>query len=49
MLFIKSCAKAYEFIGTIMEKEGSHKEAAENYEKAWKFSYKNQPSIGKKS
>ena len=28
------------------EQTGAHKDAAENYEQAWKYSRKNQPSIG---
>lgn len=31
------------------EQTSSHVEAADNYEKAWKYSRKNQPSIGKVS
>jgi hypothetical protein len=30
----------------MMEKEASYKDAADNYEKAWIFGKKNQPSIG---
>ena len=37
-----------EILGTINEQTGAHKEAADNYEKAWKYSRKNQPSIGMK-
>lgn len=44
----KSCTKAYEFIGTILEKESAFKEASENYQKAWEFGNKNQPNIGYK-
>ena len=33
----------------INEQTGSHKDAADNYEQAWKFSRKNQPTIGKNS
>jgi hypothetical protein len=29
------------------EQTGAHKDAADNYEQAWKYSRKNQPSIGK--
>lgn len=42
----KSCVKAYEFIGSIVEREGSHQEASDNYFKAWTYCNKNQPSIG---
>ena len=31
------------------EQTGAHAEAADNYEKAWKYSRKNQPTIGKVS
>ena len=31
------------------EQTSAHAEAADNYEKAWKYSRKNQPSIGKVS
>ena len=36
----KSCTKAYEYMGYIMEKESSYKDAAQHYEQAWKFSNK---------
>lgn len=38
----KSCAKAWEMTGAIMEREQSYKDAAEHYEKAWK--HENQAS-----
>ncbi|CAI9719675.1 repeat 21B-like [Octopus vulgaris] len=44
----KSCCKAYEYSGFIMEKEQSHKDAAEYYEKAWIHGRKNNPVIGYK-
>lgn len=44
----KSCCKAYEYIGYIMEKEQNHKEAARNYELAWRYGNKNNPVIGYK-
>lgn len=31
----------------INEQTGAHTDAADNYEKAWKYSRKNQPTIGK--
>jgi hypothetical protein len=30
----------------MMEREAAYKDAAENYEKAWSYGKKNQPSIG---
>ncbi|XP_006161408.1 tetratricopeptide repeat protein 21A [Tupaia chinensis] len=42
----KSCCKAYEYMGLIMEKEQSYKDAASNYELAWKHSHHASPSIG---
>ncbi|XP_006890641.1 PREDICTED: tetratricopeptide repeat protein 21A isoform X2 [Elephantulus edwardii] len=42
----KSCSKAYEYLGFIMEKEQSYKDAATNYELAWKYSYQASPSVG---
>ncbi|XP_064595299.1 tetratricopeptide repeat protein 21B-like isoform X2 [Liolophura sinensis] len=44
----KSCCKAYEYSGFVMEKEQSYKDAANSYEKAWKFGNKNNPVIGYK-
>jgi Tfp pilus assembly protein PilF len=38
----KSCAKAWEMMGAIMEREQSYKDAADHYEKAWK--HENQAS-----
>ncbi|XP_040595708.1 tetratricopeptide repeat protein 21A isoform X2 [Mesocricetus auratus] len=42
----ESCCKAYEYMGFIMEKEQSYKDAATNYELAWKYSYQASPAIG---
>ncbi|CAK7311819.1 Tetratricopeptide repeat protein 21A [Vulpes lagopus] len=42
----KSCYKAYEYMGFIMEKEQSYKDAATNYELAWKYSHHANPAIG---
>nr|XP_051708593.1 tetratricopeptide repeat protein 21A isoform X3 [Oryctolagus cuniculus] len=42
----KSCSKAYEYLGFIMEKEQSYKDAATNYELAWKYSHHASPAIG---
>lgn len=40
--------KAYEYMGFIMEKEQSYRDAAYNYEQAWKFSGNTNPMIGEK-
>ncbi|XP_020661983.3 tetratricopeptide repeat protein 21A [Pogona vitticeps] len=42
----KSCTKAYECLGFIAEKENSYKDAASNYELAWKYSNQANPAIG---
>ncbi|XP_077929541.1 tetratricopeptide repeat protein 21A isoform X4 [Halichoerus grypus] len=42
----QSCCKAYEYMGFIMEKEQSYKDAATNYELAWKYSHRASPAIG---
>ncbi|KAH9368607.1 hypothetical protein HPB48_004042 [Haemaphysalis longicornis] len=42
----KSCTKAYEYMGYIMEKEQSYKDAAQYYESAWKQGNQNNPAIG---
>ena len=42
----QSCCKAYEYNGFIMEKEQSYKDAAINYENAWRYGNKNNPVIG---
>ncbi|CAG0921103.1 unnamed protein product [Notodromas monacha] len=44
----QSCAKAYEYMGFIMEKEQSYRDAANYYERAWKFSNQVNPMIGYK-
>ena len=44
---IQSCCKAYEYLGFIMEKEQSYQDAANSYEKAWKFGNQNNPNIGR--
>lgn len=43
----QSCYKAYEYLGFIMEKEQSYKDAAANYELAWKYSHYANPAVGK--
>ncbi|KAH6929544.1 hypothetical protein HPB50_002626 [Hyalomma asiaticum] len=42
----KSCTKAYEYMGYIMEKEQNYKDAAQYYENAWKQGSQNNPAIG---
>ncbi|KAM4698341.1 tetratricopeptide repeat protein 21B isoform 1-T1 [Rhinophrynus dorsalis] len=44
----KSCCKAYEYTGYIMEKEQSYKDAASNYEMAWKYGNQTNPTVGYK-
>ena len=48
LISLQSCCKAYEYMGYIMEKEQSFKGAADNYELAWKYGNRNNPSIGYK-
>ncbi|KAM9307487.1 tetratricopeptide repeat protein 21A [Gastrophryne carolinensis] len=42
----RSCCKAYEYLGFIMEKEQSYKDAAENYRLAWLYSSQSSPTVG---
>uniref|UniRef100_A0A8C9YUL6 Tetratricopeptide repeat domain 21B n=1 Tax=Sander lucioperca TaxID=283035 RepID=A0A8C9YUL6_SANLU len=42
----KSCCKAYEYLGYIMEKEQAFRDAALNYELAWKYGNRTNPTIG---
>eukprot|EP00466_Bigelowiella_natans_P009128 jgi/Bigna1/87657/estExt_fgenesh1_pg.C_220193 len=44
----RSCNKAWERLGHIKEKETAYKDAAENYEWAWKYSKESSPAIGYK-
>ncbi|XP_075068271.1 tetratricopeptide repeat protein 21A [Mixophyes fleayi] len=44
--FNKSCCKAYEYLGFIMEKEQSYKDAAENYKLAWNYSSQSNSAVG---
>ncbi|XP_066543938.1 tetratricopeptide repeat protein 21B isoform X2 [Amia ocellicauda] len=44
----KSSCKAYEYMGYIMEKEQSYRDAALNYEMAWKYGNQTNPTIGYK-
>lgn len=46
-LSLQSCYKAYEYMGFIMEKEQSYKDAVTNYKLAWKYSHHANPAIGK--
>ncbi|CAF4493574.1 unnamed protein product [Rotaria sp. Silwood2] len=49
VLNVNKCStRALEILGMMNEQTGAHKDAAENYEQAWKYSRKNQPSIGYK-
>lgn len=43
---LQSCCKAYEYMGYIMEKEQAYKDAAINYEMAWKYGNQTNPTIG---
>ncbi|KAG8573306.1 hypothetical protein GDO81_012353, partial [Engystomops pustulosus] len=42
----ESSSKAYEYLGFIMEKEQSYKDAAENYRLAWEYSSESSPAVG---
>ncbi|XP_045724655.1 tetratricopeptide repeat protein 21B isoform X2 [Mirounga angustirostris] len=44
----KSCCKAYEYMGYIMEKEQAYTDAALNYEMAWKHGNQTNPTVGYK-
>uniref|UniRef100_A0A7S3VHC1 Uncharacterized protein n=1 Tax=Dunaliella tertiolecta TaxID=3047 RepID=A0A7S3VHC1_DUNTE len=44
----KSCAKAWEYMGAVMEREQSYKDAAEHYEKAWKHESQQSAQVGYK-
>lgn len=44
----KSCCKAYEYMGYITEKEQAFRDAALNYELAWKYGNQTNPTIGYK-
>uniref|UniRef100_A0A6I8PAD8 Tetratricopeptide repeat domain 21B n=1 Tax=Ornithorhynchus anatinus TaxID=9258 RepID=A0A6I8PAD8_ORNAN len=44
----RSCCKAYEYMGYIMEKEQAYKDAAVNYEMAWKYGNETNPAVGYK-
>uniref|UniRef100_A0A9W3FN10 Tetratricopeptide repeat protein 21B n=1 Tax=Camelus bactrianus TaxID=9837 RepID=A0A9W3FN10_CAMBA len=42
----RSCCKAYEYMGYIMEKEQAYTDAALNYEMAWKQGNQTNPAVG---
>ncbi|XP_029790318.1 tetratricopeptide repeat protein 21B isoform X2 [Suricata suricatta] len=44
----RSCCKAYEYMGYIMEKEQAYSDAALNYEMAWKHGSQTNPAVGYK-
>ena len=44
----KSCAKAWEFLGVVKEKEMSYKDAAAHYENAWKYENEASAAVGYK-
>uniref|UniRef100_A0A8C3VMN8 Tetratricopeptide repeat protein 21B n=1 Tax=Catagonus wagneri TaxID=51154 RepID=A0A8C3VMN8_9CETA len=44
----RSCCKAYEYMGYIMEKEQAYTDAALNYEMAWKHGNQANPAVGYK-
>lgn len=44
----RSCCKAYEYMGYIMEKEQTYTDAALNYEMAWKHGNQTNPAVGYK-
>jgi len=44
----KSCAKAWEFLGVVKEKESAYKDAASHYEKAWTYESEASAAVGYK-
>jgi len=44
----KSCAKAWEFLGVVKEKEMSYRDAAAHYENAWKHENEASAAVGYK-
>ncbi|KAG5456578.1 MAG: hypothetical protein BJ554DRAFT_3648, partial [Olpidium bornovanus] len=48
LTYNKSCVKASELSGFIMEREQAYKDAADYYESAWKFEKESNPAIGYK-
>jgi tetratricopeptide repeat protein 21B len=47
-MYNHSCAKAWEGMGLIYEKEQSYRDAAESYENAWRLSHEHDLAIGYK-
>ncbi|XP_028826329.1 tetratricopeptide repeat protein 21B isoform X2 [Denticeps clupeoides] len=46
LLYNKSCCKALEYLGFMMESENSYRDAAQHYEEAWRYSNWVNPTIG---
>ncbi|KAJ8418795.1 hypothetical protein AAFF_G00002940 [Aldrovandia affinis] len=46
LLYNKSCSKAFEYLGFIVENEQSYKDAADYYELAWKYTNRVNPATG---
>lgn len=44
----KSCAKAWEYMGVVKEKETAYRDAAAHYENAWKYENETSASVGYK-
>nr|CAD7199018.1 unnamed protein product [Timema douglasi] len=44
----KGCTKAYEYLGLVSEKEQAYREAATQYERAWHYGGRTNPTIGYK-
>lgn len=44
---LQSCSRAWEYRGFISEKEQAYKDAAQNYDLAWKYSNYSSPAVGK--
>mmetsp|Transcript_27663 Transcript_27663/g.58304 ORF Transcript_27663/g.58304 Transcript_27663/m.58304 type:complete len:158 (-) Transcript_27663:367-840(-) len=44
----KSCAKAWEFMGVVKEKESAYRDAASCYENAWKYENEASAAVGYK-
>ncbi|KAG1671374.1 hypothetical protein FOA52_002984 [Chlamydomonas sp. UWO 241] len=44
----KSCARAWEYMGAVMEREQSYKDAADHYEQAWKHESMASAAVGYK-
>ena len=46
LTYNRSCARAYEYIGYILEKDQSYREAASHFENAWKLTNQNSGVVG---